>query len=178
VVDDTISPRTVVDGLLDKLTVSEAELVLFDVNRSSTMLPLLAKTGELLIDDLHKRSQLPFDLTVVGSDSVDPRRVSVRQRHRGENDWNESATDMTWPRNVYSLSHVALPFNSDDPVYGVDKADGLLRLGEMWFKGERGVFGVPLGLLVRQRYNPFYPYLESRVIVAAQQVVKRNEVSE
>ena len=49
---------------------------------------------------------------------------------------------------------------------------GLLRLGDMWFKGERGVFGVPLGLLARQRYNPFYPYLQQRVLEAVEPLLE------
>ena len=30
----------------------------------------------------------------------------------------ERALDLAWPRNVFSLSHVALPFPPDDPLYG------------------------------------------------------------
>ena len=77
---------------------------------------------------------------------------------------------MRWPRNVYSLSHVALPFDANDPIYGLNKGDGLMRLGELWFKGERGGLGVPLGLLARQRFNPFFPYLEERLIQAVNEV--------
>ena len=73
---------------------------------------------------------------------------------------------MHWPSGVFSLSHVALPFNADDPIYGSNKEDGLMRLGEIWFKGERGGLGVPLGLLARQRFNPFFPVVEQKVVDA------------
>jgi hypothetical protein len=172
VVDATIPPLSILHGLLDKLDGGNAELVLFDVNRTSSMLPLLVNRGEALLNTLQGRPQLPFDLTLVGSGSLDPEIVSIRQRKRGGSTWHETATDMRWPNSVYSLSHVALPFDANDPIYGLNKSDGLLRLGELWFKGERGVFGVPLGLLARQRYNPFYPYLQRRVIDAAKRAEK------
>jgi alpha-beta hydrolase superfamily lysophospholipase len=172
VVDATIPPLSILHGLLDKLDGGNAELVLFDVNRTSSMLPLLVNRGEALLDTLQDRPLLPFDLTLVGSASLNPEVVSIRQRGRGGSTWHETATDMRWPNSVYSLSHVALPFDANDPIYGPNKSDGLLRLGELWFKGERGVFGVPLGMLARQRYNPFYPYLQRRVVDAAKKAAK------
>ena len=72
---------------------------------------------------------------------------------------------------MISLSHVALPFDANDPVYGTHKAGGPTRLGDLWLRGERGGLGVPLNLLSRQRFNPFFGYLESRVLTAAGELV-------
>jgi hypothetical protein len=177
VVDATIQPPTILNGLLDKLGSSPAELVLFDINRSTAMLPLLRNRKNPLLRELRRRPILSFDLTVVGSDSANPSRVSVRRRARGGSEWQETPTDMRWPDNVFSLSHVALPFTAEDPIYGPNKADGLIRLGELWFKGEQGVLGVPLRLLARQRYNPFFPYMERRIIEAAELAKKTKEGS-
>lgn len=175
IVDATIQPPSILNGLLDKLGSSPAELVLFDINRSAGMLPLFLNRKNLLLEELRSRQILNFDLTVVGNDSADPRRVSVRRRARGDSEWQEAPTAMRWPDNVFSLSHVALPFSAEDPIYGPDKADGLIRLGELWFKGEQGVLGVPLRLLARQRYNPFFPYMERRIIEAAELAKKTKE---
>ena len=124
--DATIPPASVVSGLLDRLGDSAAELVLFDINRNSNMLPLLADRGDPLLQSLKARSNLGFDLTIVGNDSSGSELVEVRTRKRGRDDWQKQATTMRWPRNVYSLSHVALPFDANDPIYGRNKSDGMV----------------------------------------------------
>ena len=63
---------------------------------------------------------------------------------------------------MISLSHVALPFPPDDPLYGQRPPDNedILFLGEMAFQGERGLLPFPADWLLRLRYNPFYDYLQ------------------
>ena len=63
---------------------------------------------------------------------------------------------------MISLSHVALPFPPDDPLYGRRPPDNVqtLFLGEMAIQGERGMFALSADWLLRLRYNPFYAYLE------------------
>ena len=67
---------------------------------------------------------------------------------------------------MFSLSHVALPFPPDDRLYGrtppADKSE--LFLGQQALQGERGMLKIPDSFLLRLRYNPFYDYLESRVL--------------
>jgi esterase/lipase len=173
VLDATIPPGSVVTTLLNRLGSSQAELVLFDINRNSNMLALLTPNEDRVLRRLLRGSTQDFDLTVVGSSSPDSARVSVRTRQRGSKKWDEHATDMHWPTGVFSLSHVALPFAADDPIYGSNKGDGLMRLGEIWFKGERGSLGVPLDLLARQRFNPFFPVIEAKVREAVDRVTPR-----
>ena len=66
---------------------------------------------------------------------------------------------------MYSLTHVALPFRADDPVYGATRPDrqALIFLGKVELFGERGVLDIPAGDFTRLRYNPFFPYVESRI---------------
>jgi hypothetical protein len=61
---------------------------------------------------------------------------------------------------------VALPVAPDDPLYGRYPPEDNRRvyLGFLGLKGERGLLSIPADWLLRMRYNPFYPYLESRVI--------------
>jgi hypothetical protein len=72
---------------------------------------------------------------------------------------------MSWPRDTYSLAHVALPFRADDPVYGAVPPIhwDFMFLGKIQLFGERGVLAVPPGDFARLRYNPFFPYIESRL---------------
>jgi len=54
-----------------------------------------------------------------------------------------------------------------DPLYGSqpDKTENFgINLGSLTPRGERGVLVVPLDALVRISSNPFYPYVERRVI--------------
>ena len=63
---------------------------------------------------------------------------------------------------MISLSHVALPFPPDDPLYGRrDLASGgRLHLGQIGIQGERGLLKFPSDWLLRVRHNPFYELVE------------------
>jgi len=78
---------------------------------------------------------------------------------------SERLLELWWPGNVFSLSHVALPFAPDDPLYGYDapRDPRHLQLGSVEVRGENGVLNVPTWMLTRQRSNPFYPYLVERI---------------
>ena len=71
-----------------------------------------------------------------------------------------------WPHGVVSLSHVALPFPPDDPLYGrfPPKDEGQLFLGQIPLQGERGLLKISTDWLLRLRHNPFYGHLQERVI--------------
>jgi hypothetical protein len=73
--------------------------------------------------------------------------------------------DLAWPRDIYSLSHVAIPFPMSDPVYGreeVGAGPATIRLGVLSPRGERAVLSVPSDTLMRLTCNPFFPYLSAR----------------
>ena len=73
---------------------------------------------------------------------------------------------LAWPRFVFSLSHVAVPFPEDDPLYGLTPDPGEdygVRLGQLEPRGERGVLLVSVDDLMRLKCNPFFPYLEERL---------------
>jgi hypothetical protein len=74
--------------------------------------------------------------------------------------------NLAWPPGVFSLSHVALPFPPDDPLYGPDPPDDsdTIRLGDIAVRGERDLLKLPGDWLLRMRYNPFYEVLETRAL--------------
>ena len=74
--------------------------------------------------------------------------------------------EASWPRGVISLSHVALPFPPDDPLYGAERPDdsGQLYLGQLAIRGERGLMLLSSDWLLRLRHNPFYAVQEKRII--------------
>jgi len=174
VVDATIPPSSIVTGLLSSLTESPVELVLFDINRNSAVLPMLRGEGDqTLWSFVDSDLSADTDLTVVTNSGPDERAVVARRRSPGDRDWQTEALGVDWPADVYSLSHVALPFPAQDPLYGVAKTEWLIQPGQLQARGEKGLFVVPMDLLARQRYNPFYDYLELRVLAAVAQLDRR-----
>ena len=60
---------------------------------------------------------------------------------------------------------MALPFPPDDPLYGSVGAESPgIQLGNVALRGERGVLQVSAADMLRLRWNPFYSYLERRVV--------------
>jgi hypothetical protein len=83
-----------------------------------------------------------------------------------------------WPQGVYSLSHVAMPFRPDDPLYGLApdlSEDYGIRLGLIQLRGERGVLSVSEDDVMRLGSNPFFPYVEERTRRWLQATVERKQ---
>ncbi len=167
-VDSTVTTDAVVDNLLMRLPAGRNELVLFDINRNAAIKStLLVSDPGPLTDRMMADQSLPFAVTFVTNKN--PHSSSVVARRKEPFTREPSATEtlgLAWPRGVVSLSHVALPFPPDDPLYGQrpPKEDDLVFLGDLAIKGERGLLKIPGEWLLRMRYNPFYPYLQTRVL--------------
>jgi len=178
VVDSTIPPAGVVDHLLSRLGTGDSQLVLFDVNRVAPA-GLFRNAGhETFLRSLTDDGELPFGLTIVTNAAPDSSEVVARRRRGGETEWTESALGLEWPSMVYSLSHVAIPFPPDDPLYGSRDAvvePGPLNIGGAAMRGERGMLALPMDLLMRLRYNPFFAYIERRLVDEAE---KRDALEE
>ena len=74
----------------------------------------------------------------------------------------DSPLGLSWPTDVYSLTHIALPYPPDDMLYGTEgdpSAAGLVRLGRLSPRGERSVLTVSTETLMRLSSNPFFPYI-------------------
>lgn len=52
------------------------------------------------------------------------------------------------------------PLHGGRPEYNKSE----LHLGTIALRGERGVLQIPASDMLRLRWNPFYPYVESRVL--------------
>jgi esterase/lipase len=165
-VDATVSTEAGVHSLLQRLSPHRHELVLFDVNRFAPTASLMVADPGPLSRSLFEDDSLRFALTLVANDSLKSRAVSALHKPP----FTAGVTDtrplsLQWPVGVFSLSHVALPFNPTDPLYGAAPPDDQhgLFLGQQALQGERGILAIPPTFLLRIRYNPFYAYLEERV---------------
>lgn len=168
VVDATIAPKSVIDRFLTHLPSNKAELILFDVNRLQPLEPFIAQRHRPFLKALKSNSQLPFKFTLLTNQSAHQREIEARSRTAESSDWQIETLPYSWPADIYSLSHVAIPFPANDPIYGeVDQqknsSQGLPLLGQLSARGERGTFVVSMDQLQRLRYNPFFGYIESRL---------------
>jgi esterase/lipase len=168
IVDATVSPVIIIDALLSKLDVGGHEMVLFDINRRSETELLLGSDPEIMVQRLFDEDQLSFDLTFVTNDTPDSKKMVTRIERVGIEKIVEVALPQVWPQGVFSLSHVAIPFPPDDPIYGGTPYEGdeypWITLGSISLRGERDLLLFPDSYFLRLRYNPFFSYLTQRVV--------------
>jgi alpha-beta hydrolase superfamily lysophospholipase len=159
-VDTTVLTSAVMGTLYARLTREGSELVLFDVNRQSRIQSFFRNTASANVPSGGGR----YRLSVVSNTSTDSLDVVERTSGPGATTVEARPLGLAWPRSVFSLSHIALPFAPDDPVYGAVDVDGSpgLRVGALEPRGERQLLVVPVEQFMRLSYNPFYSYLESR----------------
>lgn len=166
-VDATVTTRAVVDRLLTLLSSHRHELVLFDINRLAAKSTLLIADPGPLTNQLLENDTLPFAVTFVTNADVNTRAVVARHKAPLSSDVGEGEPlGLSWPTGVISLSHLALSIPPDDPLYGSRPPgnEGILFLGDMPMRGERGLINLPGDWLLRMRYNPFYDVIEKRVL--------------
>jgi alpha-beta hydrolase superfamily lysophospholipase len=166
VVDATVSTPALVSNLFQQLPDGGHELVLFDINREAEIEPIMNWDPAEVVRALQANSHPGFTLSVVSNVNPQSRMVRVSSRHPGEQMPSDLDIDLSWPDELYSLAHVALPFPPQDPLYGGQpegKSPGI-HLGNLALRGERGVLQIPAADILRLRWNPFYPYVEGRVL--------------
>jgi alpha-beta hydrolase superfamily lysophospholipase len=166
VVDATVRVPALIEGLFDRLPQGDHELVLFDINRLAANNPLVNTGPRDKIAALLDKPMLSYRLSLVSNKSASSRKVAVYQRYTEGSEKNVFPLSLAWPAGVYSLSHVALPFAPDDPLYGGDDAEKSpgIQIGNVVLKGENGVLRINPASLLRLHWNPFYDYLEQRVL--------------
>jgi alpha-beta hydrolase superfamily lysophospholipase len=166
--DATVSTRAVIDGLFLRLPEGGHELVLFDLNRWAAAEDLLASDPKGPIKADLAGALLPFDLSFITNETETSERLVLRHKDAGSTAIEEEPLDLTWPRGLFSLSHIALPFPETDPLYGGPDAPPSpgIQLGRAELRGERGVLLVSGTDLMRLRWNPFYSLLKEQVIAA------------
>lgn len=164
--DSTVSTPAVVHRLFDRLPANGSELVVFDINRSQAASSLLRADMSGLLEQLLPPAKRDYDLTVVGVALEQGRAVEARRIAAGSQQVQRQPLGVDYPSQLFSLSHVALPFPPDDPLYGSDPVPGEdygVALGTLAPRGERGVLVVGLDSLQRATSNPFYDYLLQRI---------------
>lgn len=166
VMDFTVSTRAIITSLYAHLPANGSELVLFDLNRSAKFGPLLNTSADTLLSRMLPPVPRNFRLSVITNANPDSSEVVERVTEARATEETERALGLSYPRDVFSLSHVALPFPLTDGLYGMTpdpKDDFGIELGSVAARGERGTLIVNLDALLRMSSNPFYPYLLGRI---------------
>jgi hypothetical protein len=149
------------------LPANDSELVLFDINRANDVQYFIVDKERATLDHLQSGAATNFRFTLVTNKSGESRAVEARTRPAGSETFSAVDINAQWPLGVYSLSHVAIPFESVDPWYGTASAAGndgeqFLSIGAIAPRGEQGLLTVPSSQFMRLRYNPFFDYVAQR----------------
>ncbi|MBS7811604.1 alpha/beta hydrolase [Roseococcus pinisoli] len=166
VMDFTVSTRAVISALYEFLPANGSELVLFDRNRNTKLGPLLRPAFDAVLARMVPPAPRNWRLTFITNANEDRAEVVARTVAAGATEEQEQSLGLLYPRNVYSLSHVALPFPPDDSLYGNQpgpEPEFGVSLGALAAHGEVGVLILALDSLVRISWNPFYGYLMGRI---------------
>lgn len=165
-VDATVSVDAVIDHLMEHLAPGDHELVLYDINRNKIAKSVLVSDPGPLTRRLMDDDSLPFTLTLITNESPESDQIVIHRSLALSRVVTTETTEASWPRGVISLSHVALPFPPNDPLYGhgPPSREDRVFLGVMDVKGERGLLRFPANWLMRLRHNPFYEYQEARIL--------------
>jgi alpha-beta hydrolase superfamily lysophospholipase len=166
VVDFTVSTPAVISGLYDHLPANGSELVLFDLNRAAGVSPLLRDAAETVLSRILPAPPRRYRTVIVTNASPESYDVVERATDAGQSTETSRPLGLAFPPNIFSLSHVALPFPVSDSLYGQqpdESEDFGIHLGAMAPRGERGVLIVNLDTLLRVSSNPFLPYVQERM---------------
>jgi len=166
VMDFTVSTPSVISGLYDRLPANGSELVLFDVNRNVKFGPLLRDSADTKLSRIMPPGVRNYRLTIITNTGQGIDEASERVVEAGVIEERTRRLGLDYPKGVFSLSHVALPFPLHDSLYGLtpdSSEDFGVHLGSLAPRGERGTLIVSLDALLRMSSNPFFSYLIERI---------------
>jgi alpha-beta hydrolase superfamily lysophospholipase len=164
-VDATVSTPAVARDLYDRLDSNGSELVCFDINRVTRLEAFIRPHEADLLSTLTDRKPRPYRRVLITNAGPDVLDVVERVVEAGSVDAADRPLDLAWPREMFSLSHIAVPFPPDDPLYGYEGAAEaqVPGLGRISPRGERAVLTVGVDTLMRASANPFYRFMAGRV---------------
>jgi alpha-beta hydrolase superfamily lysophospholipase len=166
VVDFTVSTSAVVSGLYAHLPANGSELVIFDINRNTKLGPLVRPSVETALDRLLPPLPRNYRTAIITNASPDTAEVVERSVAAGAMAQQLRELGLAYPRQIYSMSHLSLPFPVTDALYGMEPSgddDFGVNLGALAPRGEVGMLIVPLDSLIRVTSNPFFPYIQQRI---------------
>ena len=166
VVDATVVTGAVLTVLYDRLPANGSELVMFGLDRSDVVRTFMPAQFEQLGRSLLTTATRKYGLSYLTNITPESAEVGEWHQDAGPSQPVIRSLGLSWPRGVFSLSHIALPFPPDDPLYGLEpegEESFGIRLGALSARGERGVLAVSADDFMRLSSNPFFPFLQERL---------------
>ena len=150
----------------EKLSPNGHELIVFDTNQGALLRNLLKTSPLASLNESKTSDKRGYTLAIITNKNADSKEIIVRTQDENTNSFNEVPLNMRWPDGIYSLSHLAIPFPMDDPLYGTNPLKtqhNHIQLGNINIRGERNVLRIPEKDLMRLRCNPFWEYVKKRI---------------
>ena len=177
-VDATVSTPAVVNALYDRLPANGSELVLFDLNHRAGIDAFVRAEDLSLVARLFDGAERKYRRTLITNRATDTTDIVARTIEHGRALVHRPRAESRVAPGVFSLTHIAIPFPVDDPLYGTDPVEdgsGLFRLGRLNPRGERAVLIAGADTFIRLTANPFFPYMAERVREWAGKKVNREK---
>ncbi len=166
VFDYTVDVRALIDSLYARLPANGSELVLFDRNHQALAGPLLQPAKARLLAGLLPPAPRGYAITVLTNHESGDGSVQEFTTAADALVAERRPLALIYPADVWSLSHVALPFPATDALYGTqpdgDENFGV-RLGIVAARGERATLIIGPDALMRMTSNPFFGYMMERI---------------
>jgi len=166
IIDATVNVSDTMNKLYKRLPEGNHTLVLFDINNVFNSNRLVKHNVTRTIEELRNSPADPdytFDF-ITDINTTDGHIRQIRTPKKGHKVAKQ--LPFSWPKGIYSLSHLAMPISSNDPLYGNENAPKSpgIRLGYLAMYGETSVLETSAASLLRQRWNPFHAYTKQRVL--------------
>ncbi|WP_428944747.1 alpha/beta hydrolase [Pantoea sp. FN060301] len=166
VADATVSTPAVIRALYNLLPDNGSELVLFDVNQAVQLSPLMRSSVRDAAEHLLPPAPRHYTTRLVTNTSPLSSAAVAETNLAGATSTSREPLGINYPGDIYSLSHVALPFPFSDSLYGrtPERLNEFgVSFGSLTPRGERSVLIVSLDTLMRQSSNPFFPWMLQRI---------------
>ncbi|MGJ8673519.1 alpha/beta hydrolase [Rubritalea sp.] len=164
-VDATVSAPDLVTRLFDKLPQRGHELVIFDRNHGKRIKNVLAPNAVKALTERLKGASQSFTLTILSNrdteNTTGSGEVLIHRRPANQNEIETLDSEISWPSDIFSLSHIALPFPPSDPIYGNGGSANNMTLGNLALRGEKGAILISPNEMLRQHWNPFFPWVQN-----------------
>jgi len=160
VIDKTVSVDDTINNLYRRLPEGNNTLVLFDINHNFSRGMLINPSILQTAQQRTHATGAHYNLDVLSNIHTHTRQIELIRNGKPI-----KKLPYFWEKELYSLSHVSLPFSAKDPLYGNGSSQSpSISLGHLSAYGESGVLAIPPSALLRLRYNPFYNYMQQQIV--------------
>ena len=91
---------------------------MFDINRAASFRPLFRPSSWTALSELLPSAQRRYSVTIITNASAERFATVAKHIPAGSTEETVEPLAQQYPPEVYSLSHVAVPFPPDDDLYG------------------------------------------------------------